>query len=115
MVYCYGSHNILSHPSFESSLCVFEGFPGGSEGKESACNAEDTGDASSVPGLRRSPGEGQGNPVQYTCLENPTDRRACRATVHRVAESDTIEATEHIFVFEQCFLSFTTQVLKNPC
>ena len=46
------------------------GFPGGSVGRESACNAGDTG---SVPGLGRSPGEGNGNPLQYFCLENPMD------------------------------------------
>ena len=45
-------------------------FPGGSDGKASACNA---GDPGSIPGLRRSPGEGNGNPLQYSCLENPMD------------------------------------------
>ena len=63
-----------------------EGFPGGSDGKESACNA---GDPGSVPGLERSPGEGHGNPLQYSCLENPTDREAWLATVRRVAKSQT--------------------------
>ena len=48
-------------------------FPGGSEGKASACNA---GDPGSIPGLGRSPGEGNGNPLQYSCLENPMDRGA---------------------------------------
>ena len=48
-----------------------QGFPGGSEGKESACNARDPG---SIPGLRRSPGEGNGYPLQYSCLENSMDR-----------------------------------------
>ena len=47
------------------------GFPGGSDGKESACNA---GDPGSVPGSGRSPGEGNGNPLQYSCLENSIDR-----------------------------------------
>ena len=49
------------------------GFPGGSEGKASACNA---GDLGSIPGLGRSPGEGNGNPLQYSCLENPMDAEA---------------------------------------
>ena len=49
-------------------LGVVEGFPGGSDGKESACNAEDL---SSIPGSGRSPGGGHGNPLQYSCLENP--------------------------------------------
>ena len=55
------------------------GFPYGSAGKESACN---TGDLGSIPGLGRSPGEGNGNPLQYACLGNPMDRRAWWATVH---------------------------------
>ena len=58
--------------------------PGGSDGKESACNE---GDPSSIPGLRRSPGEGNGYPLQYSCLENPMDRGAWWAIVHRVAKS----------------------------
>ena len=62
------------------------GFPGGSEDKASACKA---GDPGSIPGLGRSPGEGNGNPLQYSCLENPMDRGAWWATVHRVAKSRT--------------------------
>ena len=49
-------------------------FPNSSAGKESACNAGDTGDAGSLPGLGRSPGGGNGNPLQYSCLKNPKDR-----------------------------------------
>ena len=59
------------------------GFPGGSDGKESACNA---GDLGSIPGLGRSPGERNGNPLQYSCLGNPMDRGVWQATVHWVAE-----------------------------
>ena len=58
------------------------GFAGDSDGKESACNAGDTRDTSSIPGLRRSPGEEHGNPLQYSCPENPMDRRAWQSTVH---------------------------------
>ena len=60
--------------------------PGGSDGKESACN---TGDLGSIPGLGRSPNRGQGNPLQYFCLENLMGRGACKATVHRDAKSHT--------------------------
>ena len=62
------------------------GFPGGSDGKESTCNV---GDLGSIPGLGRSPGAGQGNPLQYSCLENLMDRGAWRATVNGVAKSQT--------------------------
>ena len=62
------------------------GFPHSSVGKETACNA---GDLGSIPGLGRSPGEGNGNPLQYSCLENPMDRGAWWATVHGVAKSQT--------------------------
>ena len=51
-------------------------FPGGSVGNKSACNAGDTGDAGLMPGLGRCPGGGHGNPLQYSCLENPMDRVA---------------------------------------
>ena len=58
----------------------------GSEGKASACNA---GDPDSIPGAGSSPGEGNGNPLQYSCLENSMDKVAWRATVHGVAKSQT--------------------------
>ena len=61
-------------------------FPGGSDGKASVYNA---GDLGSIPGLGRSPGEGNGNPLQYYCLENPTDRGPWSATVHGVTKSRT--------------------------
>jgi len=65
------------------------GFLGGSDYKEPACNP---GDLRLIPGSGRSPGEGTGNPLQYSCLENSMDRGACQATVHGVAkESDTSE------------------------
>ena len=63
-----------------------EGFPGGSDDEESACNA---GVPGSIPGSGRSPGGGQGNPLQYSCLENALNRGAWWATVHGVAKSQT--------------------------
>ena len=62
------------------------GFPGGSDGKASACNA---GDLGSIPGSGRSPGKGNGCPVQYSCLENSMDRGACGATVHGATKTQT--------------------------
>ena len=64
------------------------GFPGGSNGKKSACNA---GDLSFIPGSGRLPGEGNGNPLQYSCLENPMDRGARCAAIRGVTGSDTTE------------------------
>ena len=63
---------------------IYKGFPGSSAGKEFTCNA---GDLGSIPGLGRSPGKGNGNPLQYSCLENPMDRGAWQSTVHGVAKS----------------------------
>ena len=70
---------------------VTMGFPGGSDSKESACNA---GDPSSIPGSGRSPGEGNSNPFQYSCLENPMEREAWRAAVH-VLQSMGLQRAGH--------------------
>ena len=68
------------------------GFSTGSVGQESAFNAGDTGDRGSIPGSGSSPGEGNGNPLQYSCLENSMDKRAWWSTVHGVTkESDKTE------------------------
>ena len=57
--------------------------------KNPPANAGDSGDTGSIPGLGRSPGEGNGNPLQYSCLENSMDREAWRATVHGAAKNQT--------------------------
>ena len=70
---------------FEAGI-LRQGFPGGSEHKEYDCNS---GGLGSIPGSGRSFGEGNGNPLQYSCLENPMDRGAWQATVHGAAKSQT--------------------------
>ena len=67
----------------------YRGFPQWLSGKDSACNAGAAGDTGSILGSGRSPEEGHGNPLQYSCLENPMDRGAWRATVHGVTQSQT--------------------------
>ena len=62
-------------------------------GKESTCNAGDTGDLGSITGLGRSPGEGHSNPLQYFCLENPMERGVWWAIVHRITKSQMTEET----------------------
>ena len=77
----------LSFPGgLDDKDSAFGDFPGSSHGKESACNA---GELSSIPGSGRSPGEGNGHPLQYSCLENPMDRGIWWVTVHGVPESWT--------------------------
>ena len=61
--------------------------PGGSVVKNPPANAGDTEDAGSIPGSGRSPGGGNGNPLQYSCMKNPHDRGACQATVHGVSKN----------------------------
>ena len=74
--------------NLRSVLGTMQYFPGGSDGKESACNA---GDLGSVPGLRRSPGEGNGYPLQYSCLENSIGIGAWWTVVHGIVKLDMTE------------------------
>ena len=67
------------------------GFPGGARGKEPVRQCRRHRDVGSIPGWGRSPAGGNGNPLQYSFLENPMDRGACQAPVHRITESDTAE------------------------
>ena len=79
--------------NFQSILTICRGFPGGSDSKESACCV---GDPGSILGSGRSPGEGNGNPLQYSCLENPMDRGAWWVTtVHGVTKSQTQQSNFH--------------------
>ena len=92
--------------AFQWEIDVLSG--GGSEDKAFACNA---GDLGSIPGLGRSPGEGNGNPLQYSYLENPMDRGAWRATVHGVAKNQTRLSD---FPLEQKKTYFQFSGLKPP-
>ena len=86
------------------------GFPCGSVGKESSCNA---GDLGSIPGLGRSPGEGNGCPLQYSCLENPMDRGAGWATVRGMAESGTTARLIPSFFFTYCIQASVFSSVKG--
>ena len=81
----YFGHLIQRTDSLEKTLML--GYPRGSVGKESACS---TGDLGSIPQSGRSPGEGNGNLLQYSCLENAMDRGARLATVRGIAKSQTL-------------------------
>ena len=70
------------------------GFPGGFVVRNLLANAEDTGDVGSISGLRRSPGVGNGNQLQYSCLENSTDRGAWWSAIDGVAELDKTDESE---------------------
>ena len=91
----------------------FTGFPDGSDGKESACNA---GGLGSISGSVRSPGEEHSNPIQYSSLGNPIDRRARQATVHGVEEGQAQLNDQH-FDFHMTLLSqiFLTVKIKLAC
>ena len=84
---------LQSYPKLMKSFQAFGTFLVAQMVKNPPANAGDTEDTDLVPGLGRSPGEGNSSPVQYSCLENPMDRGDWRATVHRGTESDMTEAT----------------------
>ena len=87
------------------------GFPDGSVVKNPPANAEDARKAGSIPGSGRSPGEGNGNPLQYSCLENSMDRETWWATVHVVAETDT--ATVHVVAETDTAEQLSTHIKKQ--
>ena len=88
---------------------MLSGFPSGSDGEESACNARDLG---SIPGLGRSPEEGNGYPLQYSGLENSTDKGAWQATVHGVAKSQTRLSDFHFTFLDTAILCVQ---LRSSC
>ena len=88
----------------------FSGFCGDSDGKASACSVEDPG---SIPGSGRSPGEGNGNPLQYSCLKNSMDRGAWRATVHGVTNSRTQLNDFTLMVFPVVMCGYESLTIKK--
>ena len=98
-------HPQHSNPQMHRISHLQGSFPGGSDGKESACNA---GDPGSIPGLERSPGERNGNRLQYSCLGNPMYRGAWQTTVHGVMKSWTF----HFFLKDYRFVPYILCV--NP-
>ena len=87
-------------------------FSGGSDGKEFAYNV---GDPGLIPGLGRSPAEGNGNPLQYSCLENPVDEGAWWAAIHGITESDTTELLTHTHTHTHKEVKVTSRkVFSNP-
>ena len=81
-----GSTRFRAHLRLNQVKGLLGGFRRGSDGKDSTCSA---GDLGLIPGLGRFPGEGHGNPLQYSCLENPHEQRSLQATVHGIAKSQT--------------------------
>ena len=79
-------------------MLLVRGFPGGSVVKNPSANAGDPGDTGSIPGSGRSPGEGNSNRFQYSCLENPINRGAWGATVHGAIKSQTRLSTHTLLV-----------------
>ena len=80
--------------------------------KNTPANAGDVRDAGGIPGSGRSPGGGHGDSLPYSCLENPMNRVAWQATVHRVIELDTTEATEHTHTLG---LTVALETFDLPC
>ena len=87
----------------KGKLWLYEDFPGGSDNKESAYNV---GDLGLIPRLGRSPGEGNDNPLQYSCLGNPIGRGAWRTIVHRVTKSQTLVSNFNFHFFLDNYIAF---------
>ena len=97
MVFPYGKYNIVYSFGGNGNISYFDyGLPRWLSGKEPTCQAVDARDEGSVPGLGRSPGEGNGNPLQYSCLESFMDRGAWQATVHGGCKESDITADHHM-------------------
>ena len=87
------------------------GFPGGSDDKESACSI---GNQGSIPGLWRSPGEGDGYPLQYSCLENPLDRGTWQPTVRGATKSQTQLSNYHFHFLTKKVQELGYRIIRSP-
>ena len=110
MLYCCGLH-LIHMPSVSLSVLAI-GLPQWLSDKESTCNAGDV-DEGLIPGSGRSPGGGHGNPIQYSCLENPVDRGAWPATVHRVTKSWTRLKGLSTHTHERTYSLLPQTILRN--
>ena len=97
-----------------NKLLLFVSYSVYSDGSDSKASARNAGDLGSIPGLGRSPGEGNGNPLQYSCLENSTDGGAWWATVHGVAKSQTQLSDFTFFIFFQLIVFVLQQAKQRP-
>ena len=86
-------YSVCLYYQFDTQPHLIVGFPGGASGKDTVCLCRRHRNVGSIPGLGRSPGEGHGNPLQYSCLENPMDREVGEAKVHSITELDMTEVT----------------------
>ena len=95
----------LDHRGASRPLCGFQGFPGGTVVKSPPVDAEDSGDAVLIPGSGRPPGEGHGNPLQYFCLENPTEEPGELQSMRsqRVRHDLATEHRPHIWLLLSAF------------
>ena len=102
----------LRHSTAKCKSSLREGFPGDSVDKESACNARDLG---LIPGSGSSSGGGNGNPLQYSWLENPMDRGAWWAAVHGVVKSRTQQSTDHMTLSRPTLDAASTFKVASSC
>ena len=104
-------HGVYKGDCILNFIPSYWGLPRWLSGNEFACNAGDSGDTDSIPVLGRSPGEGNGNPLQYSCLEISMDRGAWQATVHGVAKSQTRLSMHHHTEKPECTFGWPSTLL----
>ena len=110
----FGILTAIAQVQYPVRETFFLGFPFLLGGQETACNAEGAGDAGLIPGLGKSPGGGYGNPLQYSCWENSTDRGVWQATIHRVVNSQTrLSEWTHTHVTAHNIILFTLKQFVN--